>query len=153
MRNVLKPRSHQPLLRALRRARDLTDREFGRPLNLDELARESNYSKFHFARAYAAIYGESPVAYLTRRRVERAKDLLRAANLTVTEIAALVGYSSLGSFSTRFRSLVGQSPAQYRRQQSRDGGPPAIPGCFVLMWTLPTPKIRNPEEALSGRGR
>jgi AraC-like DNA-binding protein len=121
----------------LRAAKDLMDREFGRPLDLDALAREAGYSRFHFARAFRDTYGETPRAYLTRRRIERAKDLLRSANLTVTEICDLVGFSSLGSFSSRFSELVGMSPTDYRRAAVERGGPPPIPGCFVLMWTRP----------------
>lgn len=121
---------------ALRRARDMTDREFGQPLTIEAMARVANLSKFHFARSFTAVYGETPRAYLTRRRIERAKDLLRAANLTVTEVCQLVGFESLGSFSSRFRSLVGQSPSAYRRTATANA-PPQIPGCFVLMWTRP----------------
>jgi AraC-like DNA-binding protein len=122
---------------ALRRARDLIDRDFASPLDLDALAGEAGYSKFHFARSFAAAYGESPRAYLTRRRIERAKNYLRGANLSVTEICFLVGFESLGSFSSRFRELVGQSPSEYREAAVADGGAPPIPGCFVLMWTRP----------------
>ena len=125
------------LLVALRRARDLADRDFAQPLDLDALARAANLSKFHFARAFAEVYGETPRAYVTRRRIERAKDLLRAANLTITEVCLLVGFESLGSFSSRFRELVGATPSDYRRQASAGGGSPPIPGCFVLMWTRP----------------
>ena len=133
------------LLPALRRARDLIDRDYAEPLDLDAMAAEAGYSRFHFARAFAAAYGETPRAYLTRRRIERAKDLLRAANLTITEICFLVGFNSVGSFSSRFRDLVGMSPTEYR---SGSAVPPPIPGCFVLMWTRPVPaKVRNPEEA------
>src|SRR5690349_8240340 len=98
------------------------------------MAREANLSKFHFARAFARAYSETPRAYLTRRRIERAKDLLRAANLTITEICFLVGFESVGSFSSRFRDLVGMSPTEYRNAAV---GVPPIPGCFVLMWTRP----------------
>ena len=113
------------------------DRDFARRLGLEALAREAGYSRFHFARAFRDTYGETPRAYLTRRRIERAKDLLRSANLTVTEICDLVGFSSLGSFSSRFSELVGMSPSDYRREAVARGGPPSIPGCFVLMWTRP----------------
>lgn len=113
------------------------DRDFARPLDLDALAREAGYSRFHFARAFRATFGETPRAYLTRRRIERAKDLLRSANLSVTEICTLVGFASLGSFSARFSELVGVSPSAYRRAAVAEGGPPPIPGCFVLMWTRP----------------
>jgi len=127
-------------LHALRRARDLIDRDFGEALDLDAMAREAGYSRFHFARQFAAAYGETPRAYLTRRRIERAKTLLRTANLSVTEICFLVGFSSLGSFSSRFRELVGQSPTGYRDEAVARGGVPPIPGCFVLMWTRPHPE-------------
>jgi AraC-like DNA-binding protein len=70
-------------------------------------------SKFHFVHSFAATYGETPMRYLTRRRIERAQDLLRVANLTVTEICMLVGFASLGSFSSRFTQLVGESPTAY----------------------------------------
>ena len=66
------------------------------------LATVAGVSKFHFARSFADVYGETPIRYLTRRRIERAQDLLRSANLTVTEICMAVGFSSLGSFSSRF---------------------------------------------------
>jgi AraC-like DNA-binding protein len=104
------------------------------PLSLDALAVASSYSKYHFVRTFADVYGETPRNYLTRRRIERAKDLLRGANLTITEVCMLVGYESLGSFSARFKALVGVTPKEYRERMS---SPPPIPGCFVLMWTTP----------------
>jgi AraC-like DNA-binding protein len=125
-------------LPALRRARDVIDLRYAEPLDLAALAREAGYSKFHFLRAFAAAYGETPRTYLTRRRLERAKTLLRVANLTVTEICFLVGFESLGSFSSLFRRVVGQTPSAYRRESARRGGPPPIPGCVVLMWTRPS---------------
>jgi AraC-like DNA-binding protein len=123
----------------LRQARDLMDRQFAEPLDLDRLALESGFSKFHFARSFKETYGETPVQYLTRRRVERAKDLLRHANLTVTEVCMLVGFSSLGSFSSRFTELVGMSPSAYLRRQAERGGFPPIPGCFLMDWSRPRP--------------
>ena len=126
------------LLAALRRGRDVADRDFAQPLSLEAMARAANLSKFHFARAFASAYGETPRAYVTRRRIERAKNLLRAANLTVTEVCLLVGFESLGSFSSLFRRVVGQTPSAYRQASVDRGGPPPIPGCMVLMWTRPT---------------
>jgi len=128
------------LLSRLRLARDVADRDYSQPISLDEMARAAHLSKFHFAREFAAAYGETPRNYHTRLRIERAKDLLRAANLTVTEICYLVGFNSLGSFSSRFRELVGCSPNRYRAAQQ---DVPPIPGCFVLMWTRP---FGNPGE-------
>src|SRR5215207_8897941 len=112
------------LLPSLRRARDLIDRDYAEPLDLDAMAGAAGYSRFHFARAFTAAYGETPRSYLTRRRIERAKTLLRTVNLSVTEICLLVGFESLGSFSSRFRSLVGESPTAYRAAVVYAGRPP-----------------------------
>lgn len=139
-RGMTRPTRAGPLPRTLlhlRRARDLMDRHFAEPLDLDAMAREAGFSRYHFARTFRAAFGETPGAYLTRRRVERAKDLLTAANLTVTEVCLLVGFTSLGSFSARFSELVGMPPSAYRRTQVASGGPPMVPGCFVLAWSRP----------------
>jgi AraC-like DNA-binding protein len=120
------------LLPHLRRARDLADRHYAESLDLETLAATAGVSKFHFTRCFAETYGETPMRYLSRRRIERAQDLLRSANLTVTEVCMLVGFSSLGSFSSRFRDLVGESPRRYRDRWAARGGP-HIPGCFLFM--------------------
>jgi AraC-like DNA-binding protein len=116
----------------LRRARDHADRHYARHLDLAALAGVAGVSKYHFVRCFRAVYGETPLRYVTRRRIERAQDLLRHANLTVTEICMLVGFTSLGSFSTRFRALVGESPTAYRNRWAiRDA--PHVPGCYLFM--------------------
>jgi transcriptional regulator GlxA family with amidase domain len=120
------------LLPHLRRARDVADRNFAEPVDLAGLAAAAGVSKYHFLRCFAVEFGETPMQYVTRRRIERATDLLRATNLTVTEVCGLVGYSSLGSFSQRFTELVGMSPSEYQR--TRTGA--RIPGCFVFMLGL-----------------
>lgn len=120
------------LLPHLRRARDHLDREYRSPLDLTQVAAVAGVSKFHFVRAFAATYGQTPMRYLTRRRIERAQDLLRAANLTVTEICMAVGYASLGSFSARFTELVGETPTAYRNRWAALGGP-HVPGCYLFM--------------------
>lgn len=124
-------------LTALRRARDHVDRHYAEPLELDDLARVAGYSRFHFAREFRAVYGETPVRYLTRRRIERAAELLRWVNLTVTEVCHLVGFSSLGSFSSAFSEFLGTSPSQFQAETHRNGRPP-VPGCYVLMFGVPT---------------
>lgn len=132
----------EDLLVGLRRARDRIDRDHAEPLDLDALAATAGLSKYHFLRCFARTYGLTPHAYLTERRVERAQDLLRATNLTVTEVCRVVGYESLGSFSTRFRRLVGASPSEYQARWAQRG-PPRIPGCFVLMHGLSDRAIRE----------
>jgi AraC-like DNA-binding protein len=121
-------------LRMLRKARDRIDRDYREEIGITALARGAGYSREHFIRAFRAAYGETPGRYRTRRRVERARELLRCANLTVTEICYLVGFSSVGTFSTRFSELTGMSPTRYRAEAASQGGPAPIPGCFALMW-------------------
>ena len=116
----------------LRRARDHIDRNFAAPLDLDRLAAVASMSKYHFVRCFEASFGETPIRYVTRRRIERAQDLLRHANQTVTEICHAVGFTSLGSFSSRFRELVGETPSAYRDRWAARGGP-HVPGCWLFM--------------------
>jgi transcriptional regulator GlxA family with amidase domain len=118
-------------LAQLRRARDYADRHFAEPLDLEQLASVAALSKFHFHRLFSATYGLTPAEHLSRRRIERAQDLLRATNLSVTEVCVAVGFSSLGSFSSRFTQIVGESPSAY--QQRYGGQAPRIPGCYLFM--------------------
>jgi AraC-like DNA-binding protein len=120
------------LLPHLRRARDHIDRHYQRNLTIDQLAAVGGISKYHFARCFQAAYGETPIRYLTRRRIERAQDLLRNANLTITEVCMAVGFSSMGSFSSRFRQIVGETPTAYRDRWAARGGP-HVPGCYLFM--------------------
>ena len=120
------------LLIHLRRARDLADRRFADPLDLGDLAAAAGVSRYHFLRSFAATYGKTPSVYLAERRIERAQDLLRATNLTVTEVCMAVGYTSLGSFSSKFRRLVGMSPSEYQAKFAASGIP-HVPGCYVFM--------------------
>lgn len=144
------------LLSHLRRARDHVDRHYAAALDLDHLAGVAGVSRFHFARSFAAAYGETPIRYLSRRRIERAQDLLRGANLTVTEVCMLVGFASLGSFSSRFRELVGESPTAYRDRWAARGGP-HVPGCYLFMKggldPAGTTGRRTPDRAISEKQR
>jgi AraC-like DNA-binding protein len=134
----------EKLLPHLRRARDTIDRQYAEPLDLERLARVACVSKFHFLRSFADTYGQTPSAYLTERRIERAQDLLRATTLSVTEVCHAVGFSSLGSFSTRFKEVVGETPRQFQQRWGADA--PRIPGCYVLMAGLVETKPVTPVE-------
>jgi AraC-like DNA-binding protein len=106
----------------LRRVRDRIDREYAQPLDVEALARGAHMSVGHLSRQFRLAYGESPYGYLMTRRIERAMALLRAGDLSVTEICFEVGCSSLGTFSTRFTELVGMPPSLPRAGGRRDGG-------------------------------
>ncbi|MET9350790.1 helix-turn-helix transcriptional regulator [Streptomyces termitum] len=127
-------------LRRLRRARDLMDREYARPLDVAALAGVALMSSGHFARSFRAAFGETPYGYLMTRRIERAKALLRRGDLSVTDVCMEVGCTSLGSFSARFTQLVGETPSAYRaREHGADEG---LPACVAKVVTRP---VRNGE--------
>ena len=131
----------------LRRARDLMDREYARPLDVAALARAALMSAAHFSRQFRATYGETPYAYLMTRRIERAKALLRGGELSVTEVCVAVGCTSLGSFSARFTELVAETPTAYR---ARDHSALAsVPGCLAKDLTRPS---RRPSRIGEARG-
>jgi AraC-like DNA-binding protein len=134
----------------LRRARDHIDRHYAQPLDLDLLAGVAGLSKFHFLRLFRSTYGTTPAGHLSQRRIERAQDLLRATNLTVTEVCLAVGYSSLGSFSSRFHDVVGESPSAFQARYAAAGAP-HIPGCYVFMWGLA--ERRPPGSAIEEKPR
>jgi AraC-like DNA-binding protein len=133
-------------LARLRRVRDRIDREYVQPLDVEALARDAHMSAGHFSRRFRIAYGESPYSYLMTRRIERAMALLRAGELSVTEVCFEVGCSSLGTFSTRFTELVGVPPSVYREQEA--GAMAGMPPCVAKQVTRP---IRNREASLPGR--
>ncbi len=115
------------------------DRDYAQPLDVEALARGVHMSAGHLSREFKAAYGESPYGYLMTRRIERAMALLRRGDLSVTEICFAVGCASLGTFSTRFRELVGISPSEYRRASEPAPEPPS---CLVKQASRP---VRNRE--------
>ena len=124
----------------MRRVRDRIDREFAHPLNVEDLARGVHMSARHLSREFRRVYGEPPYSYLMTRRIERAMTLLRRGDLSITDICFAVGFSSLGTFSTRFSELVGVSPSAYRDDPS--GSTRGIPPCLARQVTRP---VRNRE--------
>lgn len=128
-------------LRRLRRARDQMDREYAEPLDVPALARTAMMSTAHFSRRFRAAYSETPYSYLMSRRIERAKELLRRGEMSVTEVCMAVGCTSLGSFSSRFAELVGESPTEYR---ARDHGAlRALPPCHTMVMARPRKRDRQ----------
>jgi AraC-like DNA-binding protein len=129
----------------LRRARDLIDREYDRPLDVPAMARAAHASPAHFARCYREAFGETPHQHLLTRRIERAMALLRAGELPVRDVCEAVGFHSFGSFSARFREIVGTTPSAYRTARA----PAPVPGCMVRALARPR---RNRETAGAAPG-
>jgi AraC family transcriptional regulator len=84
-------------------------------LTVDDMARTAMFSKFHFSRIFQAVTGVSPGRFLSAMRQQEAKNLLISTSFTVTEISNLVGYTSVNTFSSRFRRSAGVSPTTYRQ--------------------------------------
>jgi AraC-like DNA-binding protein len=83
-------------------------------LSLDELAALCHLSTSSFRRKFQAVFGESPRKYLTRKKIERAQELLEAKGLRITEAAFESGFESLATFNRTFKNQVGISPSAYR---------------------------------------
>ena len=124
--------------RALHPARAFIDDHFADPLAIDQIAARAYFSRYHFIRAFRRLFHETPHQYLTRKRIEKAKELLALGDLSVTEICFAVGFESLGSFSTLFRRTVGWAPSVYRARVLAQRRTPLkfIPHCFVVMYGI-----------------
>ena len=108
-------------------------------------------SPAHFSRRFRAAYGETPYGYLMTRRIERAMALLRAG-ASVTDACMAVGCTSLGSFSSRFAEIVGETPTAYRSREHDAVN--AMPACVAKAHTRPvrTASSRIGEALERGRG-
>src|SRR6476661_2060073 len=106
-------------LQRLGRARDFIDHCYHHPLNLDQISEKACFSRYHFLRLFRQAFNKTPHQYLVERRIERAKELLRADNLRVTDVCLEVGFQSLGSFSSLFHKSVGHPPVTFR-EKSRE---------------------------------
>ncbi|WP_084725375.1 helix-turn-helix transcriptional regulator [Streptacidiphilus melanogenes] len=122
------------------------DRDWAEPIDLDAVAGAAGYSRYHFIRVFRAVYGQTPGQYLSRRRIERAEELLRTADLSVTEICALVGFTSLGTFSSSFKKHTGLAPSAYRARHL-DQGSALVPGCYALLWHGGFKALQGPGQA------
>ena len=100
--------------RRLWRARDFIEASFTEPVALARIAEAAELSPHHLLRLFKRVYGETPHQFMTRRRLEHAQFLLEHTDRSVTDICFDIGFESLGSFSTLFKTHLGVSPARYR---------------------------------------
>ena len=118
------------------RAKDLADARYHEPLDVEALARAAFVSPAHFSRQFRRAFGETPHQYLLTRRLERAAELLRNTDRSVSDICLTVGLRSVGSFTTSFRQLYGMTPTAYRAAH-----PPTervrVPTCVLQAYGRP----------------
>jgi AraC family transcriptional regulator len=87
----------------------------GEPIGLGELAAIAHVSRFHFTRLFKRSTGLTPMAYVERSRIRQAQDLLRMAELPLSEVALVVGFADQSHFTRRFHRHVGCTPAAFAR--------------------------------------
>lgn len=99
----------------LRRLADHIEAHLGDGLSLDDMAEQAGLSPLYLAKTFKRAFGEPPHAYVTRRRIERAKVLLRDTGLPLAEVALVCGFGGQSHMGEVFRRGVGTSPGAYRR--------------------------------------
>jgi AraC-like DNA-binding protein len=122
-------------------AKIFIDENYNEPIHLDEISQKAFLSRYHFHRVFSQVYKRTPHQYLTRKRIEKAKDLL-SENKPVTEVCNEVGFESLGSFSVLFKKEIGFAPTYYRnmawlkKQKAKEQPKAFIPHCFIESYKL-----------------
>ena len=96
------------------------DNHFKESLTLDQLSAIAHISKYYLSHAFQREYGVSPIRYMTQRRIQESRFLLAETDHSLSQIAQMLGFSSLSYFSQCFRRMEGVSPKEYR--QRRRGG-------------------------------
>jgi len=124
------------LYRRIVQAKLFIDNNYSENIDLDNIADEAFFSKYHFIRQFKKIYGKPPHQYLITVRIEKAMQLLRT-DIPVSEACYAVGFESLSTFSGLFKRIVGLTPSNYLLQQqtikTQNLKTPLkfVPGCFA----------------------
>jgi len=124
------------LYKRIVQAKLFMDDNYAETIDLNNIADEAYFSKFHFIRLFTKVYGKTPHQYLINVRIEKTKQLLQA-NMPVSKVCYAVGFESLSSFSGLFKKMVGLTPSSYLSQQQQIKAQILktplnfIPGCFA----------------------
>jgi AraC-like DNA-binding protein len=118
------------------RAKLFIDNNYASPLDLDKLSDEACFSKFHFLRLFKKTYNRTPYQYLSERRIEKAKEMLKQEDIKVVEVCEEVGFESKTSFTLKFKQCTGETPALFRlramqtQKMMKEIPEKFIPSCF-----------------------
>ncbi len=138
-RYIMSSREPYPKVYLYRRivyAKLFIDAHYADNIDLDNIAGEAAFSKYHFIRLFSVTYKKTPYQYLSHVRIEKAKDLLKT-DMAVAEVCYAVGFESVSSFTGLFKRLTGSTPAAYQSQQHQKLKAMAkaplqfIPNCFA----------------------
>jgi AraC-like DNA-binding protein len=102
--------------RRILEVQDWMDRNFTKPISLDDLGREASLAPTYFAARFRSIVGSPPMSYIRNRRINQARLLLRQTNQPVKSIALSVGFSSANRFNHVFKKSTGLTPVEYRQR-------------------------------------
>jgi len=100
----------------IKRALQFIDKNFHRPLSLEEVSRESGMSKYHFARTFKAVTGITFKTYHNKKRIEAAKDLLKDNEMQITNVCYSLGFNDTSYFNRVFRKYEGVTPSLYKKR-------------------------------------
>jgi len=116
-------------------ARAFIEECYDLPIDLEQIAIQASFSRYHFLRLFRSAFDQTPHQYLVQLRIERAKALLATRDLSITEVCFAVGFQSLGSFSALFHRYAGCPPKEYRARVFRGIYLPRsfVPVCFLRM--------------------
>ena len=113
------------------------DENFHEPIHLEQISQQAYFSRFHFHRLFTGIYGRTPHAYLTLKRLQKAKLLLEQEGISIQEVCNSVGFESLASFSQLFSKHQGIAPQYYRNlayiknKLAKEQPARFIPNCII----------------------
>lgn len=116
----LAPATRQSLINKINRANAYMIDMIAQPIQLEDISKQVGMSAFHFQRQYKKATGESPNRFLVQQRIKKAKELIMAGNLQILEIATLLAYNDLATFSKAFKREVGLSPMQWRKKNAKN---------------------------------
>lgn len=118
-------------------AKVFIDENYHEPIDLDKVAKQAFLSRFHFHRIFSQVYRKTPHQYITQVRLDAAKILLAKEGISITDVCTMIGFKSLGSFSTLFSRQSGYSPQYYRniawlkKKLTREQPRRFVPHCFI----------------------